>query len=82
MHLDEYESYVCMQVVELLIRKLETEPSFHRKVDLFFLVDSITQCSHSQKGINFWDLSLSLSFSLQSVLNYFFKMRSSNRKVT
>ncbi|KAL6538548.1 ENHANCER OF AG-4 protein [Orobanche gracilis] len=23
--------------------------SFHRKVDLFFLVDSITQCSHSQK---------------------------------
>lgn len=82
MHLDEYESYVCMQVVELLIRKLETEPSFHRKVDLFFLVDSITQCSHSQKGINFWDLSLSLSRSLQSVLNYFFKMRSSNRKVT
>lgn len=82
MHLDEYESYVCMQVVELLIRKLETEPSFHRKVDLFFLVDSITQCSHSQKGINFWDLSLSLSCSLQSVLNYFFKMRSSNRNVT
>ena len=67
MHLDEYESYVCMQVVELLIRKLETEPSFHRKVDLFFLVDSITQCSHSQKGINFWDLSLSLSLSLSSI---------------
>lgn len=39
-----------MQVVELLIRKLESEPSFHRKVDLFFLVDSITQCSHSHKG--------------------------------
>ncbi|KAJ8759921.1 hypothetical protein K2173_010067 [Erythroxylum novogranatense] len=39
------------RVVELLIRKLETEPSFHRKVDLFFLVDSITQCSHNQKGI-------------------------------
>ncbi|XP_073266514.1 ENHANCER OF AG-4 protein 2 [Populus alba] len=38
-------------VVELLIRKLESEPSFHRKVDLFFLVDSITQCSHNQKGI-------------------------------
>ena len=37
--------------MELLIRKLETEPSFHRKVDLFFLVDSITQCSHNQKGI-------------------------------
>lgn len=40
----------CVQVVELLIRKLENETSFHRKVDLFFLVDSITQCSHSQKG--------------------------------
>ncbi|KAG6767172.1 hypothetical protein POTOM_028354 [Populus tomentosa] len=39
------------EVVELLIRKLESEPSFHRKVDLFFLVDSITQCSHNQKGI-------------------------------
>ncbi|KAJ1440426.1 PWWP domain [Sesbania bispinosa] len=40
-------------VVELLIRKLENETSFHRKVDLFFLVDSITQCSHNQKGIVF-----------------------------
>lgn len=45
-----------MQVVELLIRKLESEPSFHRKVDLFFLVDSITQCSHSQKGMNLFIL--------------------------
>ncbi|EXB55170.1 hypothetical protein L484_018096 [Morus notabilis] len=42
---------IANEVVELLIRKLETEPSFHRKVDLFFLVDSITQCSHNQKGI-------------------------------
>jgi hypothetical protein len=41
---------MVLQVVELLIRKLESEPSFHRKVDLFFLVDSITQCSHNQKG--------------------------------
>ncbi|CAA7026997.1 unnamed protein product [Microthlaspi erraticum] len=41
---------IASEVVELLIRKLETEPRFHRKVDLFFLVDSITQCSHSQKG--------------------------------
>ncbi|CAN1812324.1 ENHANCER OF AG-4 protein 2 [Linum perenne] len=39
------------EVVELLIRKLENEPRSHRKVDLFFLVDSITQCSHNQKGI-------------------------------
>ncbi|KAL7001506.1 ENHANCER OF AG-4 protein [Sarracenia purpurea var. burkii] len=42
---------IANEVVELLIRKLESEPSFHRKVDLFFLVDSITQCSHSHKGI-------------------------------
>ncbi|KAL9166859.1 hypothetical protein ABFS82_05G058700 [Erythranthe guttata] len=42
---------IANEVVELLIQKLESEPSFHRKVDLFFLVDSITQCSHSQKGI-------------------------------
>ncbi|XP_044490346.1 ENHANCER OF AG-4 protein 2 isoform X2 [Mangifera indica] len=42
---------IANEVVELLIRKLESEPSYHRKVDLFFLVDSITQCSNNQKGI-------------------------------
>ncbi|XP_022982619.1 ENHANCER OF AG-4 protein 2-like [Cucurbita maxima] len=42
---------IANEVVELLIRKLESESSFHRKVDLFFLVDSITQCSHTQRGI-------------------------------
>lgn len=42
---------IANEVVELLIHKLESEPSYHRKVDLFFLVDSITQCSHTQKGI-------------------------------
>ncbi|XP_021724696.1 ENHANCER OF AG-4 protein 2-like [Chenopodium quinoa] len=42
---------IANEVVELLIRKLENEPNLHRRVDLFFLVDSITQCSHSQKGI-------------------------------
>lgn len=42
---------IANEVVELLTRKLESESSFHRRVDLFFLVDSITQCSHSQKGI-------------------------------
>mgnify|MGYP003701841805 CR=1 FL=1 len=30
--------------------KLENEPNLHRRVDLLFLIDSITQCSHSQKG--------------------------------
>ncbi|XP_047981499.1 ENHANCER OF AG-4 protein 2-like isoform X4 [Salvia hispanica] len=42
---------IANEVLELLILKLANEPSFHRKVDLLFLVDSITQCSHSQKGI-------------------------------
>ncbi|KAJ7942681.1 ENHANCER OF AG-4 protein 2-like [Quillaja saponaria] len=42
---------IANEVVELLIRKLESESSFHRKVDLFFLVDSITQCSHNHKGV-------------------------------
>ncbi|XP_073315367.1 ENHANCER OF AG-4 protein 2-like [Primulina huaijiensis] len=42
---------IANEVVELLIHKLENEPSLHHRVDLFFLVDSITQCSHSQKGI-------------------------------
>ncbi|KAL8208158.1 hypothetical protein R6Q57_007570 [Mikania cordata] len=42
---------IASEVVELLTRKLENESSLHRRVDLFFLVDSITQCSHSQKGI-------------------------------
>lgn len=46
-----------VQVVELLIRKLETEPSLHRRVDLFFLVDSITQCSHGHKGTKAGDKS-------------------------
>nr|XP_043639966.1 ENHANCER OF AG-4 protein 2 isoform X2 [Erigeron canadensis] len=42
---------IASEVVELLTRKLENEGSFNRRVDIFFLVDSITQCSHSQKGI-------------------------------
>ncbi|XP_060196064.1 ENHANCER OF AG-4 protein 2 isoform X2 [Lycium barbarum] len=42
---------IANEVVELLILKLENEPSLHSRVDLFFLVDSITQCSHSHKGI-------------------------------
>ncbi|CAL9073704.1 unnamed protein product [Musa acuminata var. zebrina] len=42
---------IAGEIVELLLQKLEGEPSFHRRVDLFFLVDSITQCSHAQKGI-------------------------------
>lgn len=46
-----YASLGVLQIVEIIVEKLENEPSFHRRVDLFFLVDSITQCSHSSKGM-------------------------------
>jgi len=42
---------IADEIVELLIRKMESEPNFHRRIDLLFLLDSITQCSHSQKGV-------------------------------
>ncbi|KAG9144148.1 hypothetical protein Leryth_013797 [Lithospermum erythrorhizon] len=38
------------RVVEILACYLENETSLHRRVDLFFLVDSITQCSQGVKG--------------------------------
>ncbi|KDP21494.1 hypothetical protein JCGZ_21965 [Jatropha curcas] len=41
---------ISNKVVEILARHLESESSLHRRVDLFFLVDSITQCSRGLKG--------------------------------
>ncbi|PIA26492.1 hypothetical protein AQUCO_09200002v1 [Aquilegia coerulea] len=41
---------IAGEVLEILARKLETESSLHKRVDLFFLVDSITQYSRGQKG--------------------------------
>ncbi|XVF72455.1 hypothetical protein PTKIN_Ptkin12aG0122700 [Pterospermum kingtungense] len=41
---------VSAKVVEIVVRNLERESSLHRRVDLFFLVDSITQCSRGLKG--------------------------------
>uniref|UniRef100_A0A2P2LKI4 Protein HUA2-LIKE 2 n=1 Tax=Rhizophora mucronata TaxID=61149 RepID=A0A2P2LKI4_RHIMU len=38
------------KVVEILARNLESESSMHKRVDLFFLVDSIIQCSRGLKG--------------------------------
>lgn len=38
------------EVIDVLLQNLERELSLSRKVDLFFLVDSITQYSRSQKG--------------------------------
>jgi len=39
-----------LQVMEILADNLETESSLHRRVDLFFLVDSIAQFSRGLKG--------------------------------
>ncbi|KAL9239218.1 hypothetical protein vseg_013558 [Gypsophila vaccaria] len=41
---------IASEVVELLVLYLEKESSLHRRVDLFFLVDSIAQFSRSLKG--------------------------------
>ncbi|GER24805.1 hepatoma-derived growth factor-related protein [Striga asiatica] len=49
-HLVSLMWFSVIQVVEILAHNLETESSLHKKVDLFFLVDSITQCSRGIKG--------------------------------
>ncbi|MCE3050701.1 hypothetical protein HAX54_047907 [Datura stramonium] len=41
---------VASKVVEIIAQKLENESSLHRRVDLFFLVDSIAQFSKGLKG--------------------------------
>ncbi|PNY04857.1 HUA2-like protein 3-like, partial [Trifolium pratense] len=51
-------------VMEILAHNLETESSLHRRVDLFFLVDSIAQFSRGLKG----DVCLVYSSSIQAVL--------------
>lgn len=51
-HAIECSKYgIAAEIVELLVQKLESEPNLHRRIDLLFLVDSITQCSHSQRGV-------------------------------
>ncbi|GAV82743.1 PWWP domain-containing protein [Cephalotus follicularis] len=41
---------ISAKVVEILAQNLESDSSLHKKVDLLFLVDSITQCSRGLKG--------------------------------
>ncbi|XP_024981062.1 protein HUA2-LIKE 2-like [Cynara cardunculus var. scolymus] len=41
---------IAVKVVEAIARSLEAEPSLHKRVDLFFLVDSIAQCSRGLRG--------------------------------
>lgn len=42
--------WAVLQVMEILAHNLENESSLHRRVDLFFLVDSIAQFSRGLKG--------------------------------
>jgi hypothetical protein len=37
--------------MEIILQRLESEPNFHRRIDLFFLVDSIAQLSASTPGV-------------------------------
>ncbi|KAJ6797039.1 protein HUA2-LIKE 2 [Iris pallida] len=55
---------IAAEAIEILLQYLERESSMHKKIDLFFLVDSITQWSRSQKG-GAGDVYLSL---VQSIL--------------
>ncbi|XP_042488898.1 protein HUA2-LIKE 3-like [Macadamia integrifolia] len=48
--IDSAKYGIAFEVVDILARNLENESSLHRRVDLFFLVDSITQYSRGQKG--------------------------------
>ncbi|KAJ8547501.1 hypothetical protein K7X08_011087 [Anisodus acutangulus] len=41
---------IASKVVDIIAQKLENESSLHRRVDLFFLVDSIAQFSRGLKG--------------------------------
>lgn len=42
--------WAVFQVMDILAHNLESESSLHRRVDLFFLVDSIAQFSRGLKG--------------------------------
>nr|GMD71048.1 protein HUA2-LIKE 3-like isoform X1 [Ipomoea batatas] len=55
---------VATKVVEILSSNLECESSLHRRVDLFFLVDSIVQCSRGLKG----DIGAIYPLAIQTVL--------------
>ncbi|KAG0481026.1 hypothetical protein HPP92_011884 [Vanilla planifolia] len=41
---------IAGEVIDMLLHNLEKEPRLHRRIDLFFLVDSITQFSRCQRG--------------------------------
>ncbi|XP_062215550.1 protein HUA2-LIKE 2-like [Phragmites australis] len=41
---------IAGEVIDIIVEHLENESNLYKRVDLFFLVDSITQCSRNQKG--------------------------------
>lgn len=46
------DAFFCLidQAIDIIVEHLEKESNLYKRVDLFFLVDSITQCSRNQKG--------------------------------
>ncbi|KAG0604909.1 hypothetical protein M758_9G018500 [Ceratodon purpureus] len=57
---------IAEQIVEIILLKLENEPSFHRRVDFWFLLDSVTQVAHTQKVSAFLPI---VQASLPRILN-------------
>ncbi|XP_066379788.1 protein HUA2-LIKE 2-like isoform X4 [Miscanthus floridulus] len=41
---------IAGEAIDIIVEHLEKESNLYKRVDLFFLVDSITQCSRNQKG--------------------------------
>ncbi|XP_062211329.1 protein HUA2-LIKE 2-like isoform X2 [Phragmites australis] len=41
---------IAGETIDIIVEHLEKESNLYKRVDLFFLVDSITQCSRNQKG--------------------------------
>uniref|UniRef100_A0ACD5XQ80 Uncharacterized protein n=1 Tax=Avena sativa TaxID=4498 RepID=A0ACD5XQ80_AVESA len=41
---------IAGEAIDIIVEHMEKETNLYKRVDLFFLVDSITQCSRNQKG--------------------------------
>ncbi|CAM0873256.1 unnamed protein product [Alopecurus aequalis] len=41
---------IAAEAIDIIAERMEKETNLYKRVDLFFLVDSITQCSRNQKG--------------------------------
>lgn len=72
MFLIVYVRFYGLQVVDLLVQYLEKESILHKRVDLFFLVDSVAQCSRGLKGT----FSSKLFFILKEINSAYFTIKS------